>query len=70
MAVSYRQPRCFAKIDKVHTYIYIIGHYNPKVRIINLVSHTRLGGLYQLHSPANLNFFFANKMAPGVSKGF
>ena len=23
-----------------HTYIYIIGHYNPSVRIIDLVSHT------------------------------
>ena len=27
-------------IDLLTTYIYIIGHYNPSVRIINLVSHT------------------------------
>ena len=25
---------------ELHTYIYIIGHYNPSVRIIDLVSHT------------------------------
>ena len=24
----------------IHTYTYIIGHYNPSVRIIDLVSHT------------------------------
>ena len=26
-------------VYKFHQYIYIIGHYNPSVRIINLVSH-------------------------------
>ena len=26
--------------QKLHTYTYIIGHYNPSVRIIDLVSHT------------------------------
>ena len=30
-----------SKFDRIfHTYIYIIGRYNPTVRIIDLVSHT------------------------------
>ena len=28
-------------VDPIHTYI--IGHYNPSVRIIDLVSHTTYG---------------------------
>ena len=49
----------------IHTYI--IGHYNPSVRIIDLVSHTTLllcvlilyisGGTYSLQSTPNDRFF-------------
>ena len=48
-------------------FIYIIGHYNPSVRIINLVSHTTYvvcviflyisGGTYSLKSIPNDRFF-------------
>ena len=40
---------------------YIIGHYNPSVRIIDLVSHTTYDvyvGLYSLKSTPNDRFFF------------
>ena len=42
----------------IHTYI--IGHYNPSVRIIDLVSYTTLyisGGTYSLKSTPNDRFF-------------
>ena len=57
------------KLIYVHTYIhsYIIGHYNPLVRIIDLVSHTTYvlcvlnlyicGGTYSLKSTPNDRFF-------------
>ena len=48
-------------------YTYIIGHYNPSVRIIDLVSHTTYvvcanflyisGGTYSLKSTPNDRFF-------------
>ena len=48
-----------------HTHTYIIGHYNPSVRIIDLVSHTTYvvcvnfyisGGTYSLKSTPNDRF--------------
>ena len=49
--------------QQLHTYI--IGHYNPSVRIIDLVSHTTyvvlilyiIGGTYCLKSTPNDRFF-------------
>ena len=40
-------------------HIYIIGHYNPSVGIIDLVSHTTYvsGGTYSLKSTPNDRFF-------------
>ena len=51
----------------LHTYTYIIGHYNPSVRIIDLVSHTtyvvsvnfihKWRGPYSLKPTPNDRFF-------------
>ena len=52
--------------DFVSIHTYIIGHYNPSVRIFDLVSHTTMlrvlilhisGGTYSLKSTTNDRYF-------------